>query len=130
MLARSLKKPDFTAKHDRSSAPSSSSTPKASSRAPAPRAPLTATAAEDPDDITFRSVVEELAAAANLVFLPTGKVTPQGQATFRVSRGVDGKGGVTVYLEDDVVWLLEKGGEYSPVSVEDMVKRASGGTRS
>jgi len=57
-------------------------------------------------------------------------VTPQGQATFRVSRGVDGKGGVTVYLEDDVVWLLEKGGDYSPVSVEDMVKRASGGTRS
>lgn len=57
-------------------------------------------------------------------------MTPQGQATFRVSRGVDGKGGVTVYLEDDVVWLLEKGGDYSPVSVEDMVKRASGGTRS
>ncbi|GAA5836279.1 hypothetical protein JCM9279_002246, partial [Rhodotorula babjevae] len=125
-----LKKPDFSAKHDRSSAPSSSSTPKASSRAPPPRAPLTANAAEDPDDITFRSVVEELAAAANLVFLPTGKVTPQGQVTFRVSRGVDGKGGVTVYLEDDVVWLLEKGGEYSPVSVEDMVKRASGGARS
>lgn len=67
-----------------------------------------------------------MAAAANLVFLPTGKVAPQGQPLFRVSRTIEGKGGVNVYLEDDVVWLADKTGDYNPVSVEDMVKRAGG----
>ncbi|GAA5822771.1 hypothetical protein JCM3770_003324, partial [Rhodotorula araucariae] len=129
-----LKKPDFTAKHDRSAAPSAASTPKAaassSSRAPrTAQPPAAAAAAEESEDVTFRSVVEELAAAANLVFLPTGKVAPAGQATFRASKGVDGKGGVTVYLEDDVVWLLERSGEYAPVSVEEMVRRAAAGGR-
>jgi hypothetical protein len=28
-----------------------------------------------------------------------------------------------VYLEDDVVWVLEKG-QYKPVGVEEMVRRA------
>lgn len=127
MNARRLKKPDFASKYDRSTASSSTaSTPKPSARAPARPSFAAAAAAEDPEDVTFRSVVEEVSAAANLVFLPTGKVAPAGQATFRVSRGVDGKGGVTVYLEDDVVWVLEKAGEYAPVSVEEMVRRASG----
>ena len=67
-----------------------------------------------------------MAAAANLVFLPTGKVAPQGQPLFRVSRTIEGKNGVSVYLEDDVVWLADKAGDYNPVSVEDMVKRAGG----
>lgn len=67
--------------------------------------------------------MEEVAAASNLVFLSTGKADEKGRALFRVSKGIDGKSGVTVYLEDDVVWLLEKG-EFSPVGVDEMVKRA------
>ncbi|GAA5970505.1 hypothetical protein JCM21900_003885 [Sporobolomyces salmonicolor] len=109
-----LKKPDFRPKH-------ATSTP---TPAPAPKKKPTAAATEE---ISFRSIVEEVAAASNLVFLPTGKVTPQGQALFRVSQGIEGRGGVTVYLEDDVVWVLEKaGGEFEPVSVESMVSRALG----
>lgn len=123
-----LKKPDFTPKHAGPSTPSAGSaatTPKATTSA---RRPIsTAPAPPEPvDDISFRAVVEEIVSAANLVFLPTGKVAPQGQALFRVSKGIEGKGGVTVYLEDDVVWIAEKGGEYSPISVDEMIKRAGG----
>ena len=64
-----------------------------------------------------------MAAASNLVFLATGKADERGHALFRVSQNVDGKSGVTVYLEDDVVYLLE-GGEWRPVSVEEMVRKA------
>ena len=73
--------------------------------------------------VSFRSVVEEVAAASNLVFLATGKAHEKGHALFRVSQTVDGKIGVTVYLDDDVVWLQE-GQAWKPVGVEDMVRRA------
>lgn len=42
-----------------------------------------------------------------------------------MSNNVDGKSGVTVYLDNDVVWLMEKNSEYRPVSLEEMVKKAS-----
>ncbi|GAA5873977.1 hypothetical protein JCM1840_006108 [Sporobolomyces johnsonii] len=113
-----LKKPDFRPKHA-TAAPS-----------PAPKKKPTAPAAAT-DEISFRTIVEEVAAAANLVFVPTGQVTPQGQALFRVSQGIEGRGGVTVYLEDDVVWIRERtgGGAFEPVSVEAMVSRALGGNK-
>ncbi|GAA5976090.1 hypothetical protein JCM10908_005383 [Rhodotorula pacifica] len=117
-----LQKPDFTPKHARAATPADGRTPTtarpSSIRTPAGPAPTA--------DVTFRSVVEEMAAAANLVFLPTGKVAPQGQPLFRVSRTIEGKGGVNVYLEDDVVWLADKTGDFNPVSVEEMVKKAGG----
>ncbi|GAA6011278.1 hypothetical protein JCM10207_008285 [Rhodosporidiobolus poonsookiae] len=118
-----LKKPDFSAKH----APSSSASTPLPSATPTPRRPTAPSAPAEPADFSFRTVVEEVAAASNLVFLPTGKVTAKGQQLFRVSQSIEGRGGVTVYLEDDVVWIAEKGGEYSPVSVEGMVSRALGG---
>ena len=48
---------------------------------------------------------------------------------FRVSENVDGKGGVLCYLEDDVCWVVSKGGEgeAEPVGVEEMIRRAKGG---
>lgn len=57
------------------------------------------------------------------MLLATGKAHERGYALFRVSQTVDGKSGVTVYVNDDVVWLLDKG-EYKPVSVDEMVRRA------
>ncbi|GAA5967073.1 hypothetical protein JCM11641_000432 [Rhodosporidiobolus odoratus] len=122
-----LKKPDFSPKHGPSSTSTSAANsprPTSSRRpaAPPPAAPPTAI-----DDISFRTVVEDLCSASNLVFLPTGKVTGKGQQLFKVSKGIEGRGGVTVYLEDDVVWLLGKDGEFEPVGVEEMVRRAGGG---
>ncbi|BGP14518.1 hypothetical protein JCM10213v2_002467 [Rhodosporidiobolus nylandii] len=121
-----LKKPDFTPKHGPSSASSSTAnTPRAASSAS--RRPPPPAAAPEPEEISFRAVVEDMAAAANLVFLPTGKSTGKGQQLFRVSRGIEGRGGATVYLEDDVVWIAVGKEEYEPVGVEEMVRRAQGG---
>ncbi|KAK4698524.1 tuftelin-interacting protein 11, partial [Phenoliferia sp. Uapishka_3] len=74
-------------------------------------------------EVSFRSIVEEIAAASNLIFVATGKAHEKGHALFRVSQTVDGKSGVTVYLDDDVVWVSE-GASWKPVGVEDMVRRA------
>ncbi|KAK4053442.1 hypothetical protein OIV83_001608 [Microbotryomycetes sp. JL201] len=82
-----------------------------------------AVAAIDEDDVSFRTIVEDVASESNLMVLPLNKTDERGHSLFRVSLSVDGKSGVTVYFEDDVVWLVEKG-QSKPVSVDDMVKRA------
>jgi tuftelin-interacting protein 11 len=43
---------------------------------------------------------------------------------YRVSSNTSGKGGILVYLLDDVVWAGE-GDEWKPVSLEEMVLRAT-----
>lgn len=85
-------------------------------------------------DVTFRSVVEEMAAENNLLFIPTGKSHEvSGMPTFRVSSSIDGKLGITVYLQGDVLYaqtIVGPGKEsWKPISVQDMVERAQkGGT--
>ncbi|GAA5859916.1 hypothetical protein JCM5353_003664, partial [Sporobolomyces roseus] len=117
-----LKKPDFKPKQSASSASSSSSRKPTST-------PSLPSAAPASTEISFRSIVEDLCSSSNLLFLPTGRTTAKGQNLFRVSENVDGKGGVLCYLEDDVVWVVSKGGEgeAEPVGVEEMIRRAKGG---
>ncbi|CAK5267229.1 unnamed protein product [Mycena citricolor] len=79
-------------------------------------------------EITFRSIVEEFAASHNLLFMPTGKAHEISRVPlFRVSRTVDGKDGLLVYLLDDAVWApsADGGGAYRAIPLEDMVARAS-----
>lgn len=79
----------------------------------------------DPSDITFRTVVEDIAAENNLIFMPTGKSHEStGAPLFRISSGVDGKGGVTVYLRGDVAYAQDKQGAWKPIGVTDMVEQA------
>ncbi|KII85866.1 hypothetical protein PLICRDRAFT_115444 [Plicaturopsis crispa FD-325 SS-3] len=76
-------------------------------------------------EITFRSVVEEFAAAHNLLFIPTGRAHELSRMPlFRVSATADGRGGLLVYLLDDAVWAPSPDG-YRAVSLEDMVLRAN-----
>jgi tuftelin-interacting protein 11 len=121
LFAYRLKKPDFAPKQ---SSRSSSST--ASSRKPTATAPSSASITTE---ISFRSIVEDLCSSSNLLFLSTGRTTSKGQSLYRVSENVDGKGGVLCYLEDDVVWVVGKGGEgeAEPVGIEEMIRRAKGG---
>ncbi|KAM0788473.1 hypothetical protein ACM66B_001606 [Microbotryomycetes sp. NB124-2] len=80
---------------------------------------------DDDDDISFRKIVEDVASESNLMVLPLNKTDERGHSLYRVSLSVDGKSGVTVYFEDDVIWLVERtSGEAKPVGVEDMIKRA------
>lgn len=76
-------------------------------------------------EMSFRSIVEEVAAENNLIFLPTGKSHKSGQVLFRLSTNVDGKSGITVYLQEDIVWVQE-GSDFSPIGLQEMVTRAQG----
>lgn len=108
-----LKRPDMTV-----SASSSNMAPSRIAKAPAAKV--------DVPDVSFRSLVEDFAAENNLIFLPTGKShATTGQLLFRVSRDIDGKAGITVYLHDDIVWVQGAGDSWSPIGLQDMVKRAT-----
>lgn len=78
----------------------------------------------DTSEITFRSLAEDFAGQQDLVFLPTGRSDPQsGKPLFRVSKGIDGKKGVTVYIGQEAVFAQEEGGVFRAISLEEMVKR-------
>jgi tuftelin-interacting protein 11 len=100
--------------------------PAAASARPAPKAaPAAATAPIK--EITFRDIVEEHAAAHNLLFIPAGKVHERSRmALFKVTTRADGRGGLLVYIEDDAVWAAD-GDEWRAISLEDMVVRAMKG---
>jgi tuftelin-interacting protein 11 len=101
------------------------------SRAPTP---ANAAAARKPpsrvQEITFRTIAEEFAAAHNLLFVPTTRLHEKSRVPLiRVSPTADGRGGVLVYILDDAVWAPDSdaGGEYRAISLETMVVRAAGG---
>lgn len=78
-----------------------------------------------PTEVTFRSIVEDFAASHNLLLIPTGKTHEKSRMPlYRVSQNVDGKGGLSVYISDDVVWA-DDGDEYRPISLEGMVQKAT-----
>jgi tuftelin-interacting protein 11 len=71
-------------------------------------------------------LAEDIATQNDLLFLPIGKSHQQtGKPLFRVSKTVDGKGGVTVYVGQDAVFAQMDDGAFRAVSLDDMVKRAS-----
>lgn len=75
-------------------------------------------------EVTFRSIVEEMAAENNLIFMAAGRSHDQsGQALYRVSTNINGKNGITVYLHDDIVWAQEGQG-WAPIGVQEMIDRA------
>lgn len=74
---------------------------------------------------SFRQIVEEAAAESDLIVQPLNKTdTRSGMPLYRVSRAIDGKAGMTFYLEDDVIFLERKTerGQFDPVSVEELIK--------
>ncbi|KZT59459.1 TFP11-domain-containing protein [Calocera cornea HHB12733] len=82
-------------------------------------------AAQPAAEVTFRSIVEDFVATHNLLFFPTGQAHEKSRMPlYHVSPSVDGKGGVTVYLLDDAVWMQD-GVDWKAVSLEEMVLRAN-----
>lgn len=79
------------------------------------------------EDVTFRLIAEQHAAEHDLIFVPTGKShTSTGKQLFKVSKNVDGRGGVTVYVGDDAVYAMMEDGRFRAVLLDDMVKMARG----
>ncbi|KAJ9104009.1 hypothetical protein QFC19_004143 [Naganishia cerealis] len=80
----------------------------------------------DQPEITFRSIAEQHAVDHNLLFIPTGKShSATGKQLFKVSKNLDGRGGITVYVGDDAVYAMGEDGSFRPILLDDMVKMAS-----
>ena len=77
-------------------------------------------------EITFRELVEEFVASHNLLFMPAGKVDAKSRMPlYRISKSVEGRGGVLAYLLDDAAWIPEEGGDARAVTLEELVLRAT-----
>ncbi len=82
------------------------------------------------EEITFRSIVEEFMAEHNLLFIPMGKAHPNTRLPlYRISQNIDGRGGLPIYILDDVVWTPRIGESeddaYEPVMLDELVLRAT-----
>jgi tuftelin-interacting protein 11 len=118
-----LRKPVFQPLPPRKSS-SSASTSKSKSRSNA-SASVPRQSIPEQADITFRSLAEEYAAQNDLIFLPLGKSdTKTGKPLFKVSKGVDGRKGVTVYVGESAVFAQADDAAFRAISLDEMVKRA------
>lgn len=87
-------------------------------------------AADVAEPVSFRQVVEDAAAAADLLVMPLNRTElKSGTALYRISRNIDGKGGITFYIEEDVVFAECRGNSsakvtYEPLSIEELLHRA------
>ncbi|CAG8655416.1 10587_t:CDS:10 [Acaulospora morrowiae] len=60
----------------------------------------------DNEEITFFDLVEEFAQENNLLFLPTNKThKASGKPIYRMGGTPEGTGGITLYLQDDVMFV-------------------------
>ncbi|KAH8832751.1 GC-rich sequence DNA-binding factor-like protein-domain-containing protein [Flagelloscypha sp. PMI_526] len=124
--ASKLARPDYKAELSRPSSPSSRVG--GTNGTPATGAGSRKSAISQ--EITFKSLVEEYAASKDLFFIAAGQAHSRSRLPmFRVSKTVDGKGGVLVYILDDAVWASKEGvggseEEFFAISLEDMVNRA------
>lgn len=89
--------------------------------------------AED-EEVSFRTLVEEYVAEHNLLLVPLNRAHQVTRLPlFRVAQNIDGRGGVTVYIMDDVAWAIpaEVGAReeelFKPIGLDDLVVRATRG---
>ena len=81
---------------------------------------------ETSSDMTFRNLAENIATQHDLIFLPLGRFHDRtGKSLFKVAKGVDGRGGLTVYMGENAVFAQTDDGSFKAISLGDMVKRAS-----
>lgn len=81
------------------------------------------------DDITFRNITEDYISSNDLLMVPLGKShSTTGKPLFRVGKSIDGKGGVTIYVGEDAVFAQAENGDFRAVALDDVVRRAGGGT--
>lgn len=119
--ASRLQRPDYKTELSRPSTPRND---------PAQRLPSRKSAVAQ--EITFRSLVEEYAAAKDLMFFSAGQTHGRARLPmFRVSKAISGRGGLLVYILDDAVWAAPSGvgssdEDFIAISLDDMVTRAGG----
>jgi tuftelin-interacting protein 11 len=81
-------------------------------------------------EVPFKDIVEDWCAEQGLIILPLREAHPQnGQPLFRVTASANGRGGVVVFLQGDVVWAQNRKARdlWEPMGLEDrLVERAEG----
>ena len=82
------------------------------------------------EDVTFRSIVEERAALRDLFVLSLNRLEPgTGLPLLRLAPHIDGKRGVTFYIDDDVLFVWEahggQQGEYVPLALAEVLERGA-----
>lgn len=86
------------------------------------------------ENVSFAAIVQEAASEADLLVQTlTRRGGPDGaHPLLRVSRGIDGKGGVTFYVEGDVIFREQKRSDtmaaqmrYEPISLTDLIEMAA-----
>ncbi|CAG8583192.1 422_t:CDS:10 [Cetraspora pellucida] len=77
----------------------------------------------DEAEITFKEIVEEFAEEQNLLFLPTNKNHGvSGKPLYRIGRSAGGTGGLTLYLDDDVMYV-KQGLEWLPMGFDEVLEK-------
>ncbi|KAF0391080.1 TFP11-domain-containing protein [Gigaspora margarita] len=76
----------------------------------------------DDAEITFKEIIEEFAEEENLLFLPTNKNHKiSGKPLYRLGR-TQGAGGLTLYLDDDVMYV-KQGLEWLPMGFDEVLEK-------
>ncbi|KAI4160469.1 MAG: hypothetical protein LQ342_005702 [Letrouitia transgressa] len=83
------------------------------------------------EQVTFRDVVEDFAAANSLLFIPLREADPRsGMPLFRLTASASGKGGAVVFIRGDVLWARKGKGvdaRFQPMELGDaLLQRAEG----
>lgn len=113
-------------------APDTTPTPRAQAKAAPQEQPHSTSVGLPPtlDSVSFRSVAEERASEQDLFVQSLGRLEPStGLALLRISPHIDGKRGITFYIDDDVVFAWEPGtspgtGSYVPLAIDTLLSRA------
>ncbi|CAG8568173.1 3968_t:CDS:10 [Acaulospora colombiana] len=75
----------------------------------------------DSEEITFFEIVEEFAQENNLLFLLTNKTHKlSGKPIYRMGGTPEGAGGVTMYLQDDVMFV-KSGQDWLPMGFDEIL---------
>ena len=83
-----------------------------------------------PEEVSFKALVEEAAEEVDLLVQPLNRSEPSsGAALYRISKGIDGKGGANFYIAQDVLWLEERLSDtgksrYVPVGMQELFQKA------
>lgn len=93
-------------------------------------APAEPTSRRAPPETTFRDIVESWCAEQDLTLVPLKAAhAATGAPLFRLTASVNGKGGVPIYLQGDIVWVQRKGERdaFDPAGLDgELVARAEG----
>lgn len=86
--------------------------------------------AEQPEELSFKDIVEEFCAEENLLLKPLREAHDlTGLPLFRVTASATGKGGVIAYLKGDILWVQNKKDKslWEPMGLDErLIAKAEG----